>query len=93
MKSRFTILVGLVLALALVAAACSDDDDTGAEDTTTTAAEETTTTAAETTTTAAETTTTVAADLAALTVWADDKFAPIITQVAEPFTDRNRRAG
>jgi maltose-binding protein MalE len=86
MKSRFTILVGLVLALALVAAACSDDDDTGAEDTTTTAAQETTTTAAETTTTAAETTTTAAADLAALTVWADDKFAPIITQVAEPFT-------
>jgi peptide/nickel transport system substrate-binding protein len=48
--------LGLLLAFALVVAACGDDD---AGDTTTTAAE-TTTTAAETTTTAAETTTTAA---------------------------------
>jgi len=83
MKSRFTILVGLVLALALVAAACSDDDDTGAEDTTTTAAEETTTTAAETTTTAAETTTTAAAtDAIELVIWADEKRAPVLEAAA-----------
>jgi phosphonate transport system substrate-binding protein len=51
-------LIGLLLALTLVMAACSSDDS---GDTTTTAAAETTTTAAETTTTAAETTTTEAA--------------------------------
>jgi len=54
--------LGLLLAFALVVAACGDDDagdtTTTAAETTTTAAETTTTTAAETTTTAAETTTT-----------------------------------
>jgi peptide/nickel transport system substrate-binding protein len=55
--------LGLLLAFALVVAACGDDDagdttTTTAAATTTTAAETTTTTAAETTTTAAETTTT-----------------------------------
>jgi maltose-binding protein MalE len=89
MKSRFTILVGLVLALALVAAACSDDDDTGAEDTTTTAAEETTTTAAETTTTTtAETTTTAAAaDALELVIWADEKRAPVLLAEAQNVKD------
>ncbi|MGI9528875.1 MAG: PhnD/SsuA/transferrin family substrate-binding protein [Acidimicrobiia bacterium] len=52
-------LIGLLLALALVIAACSSDDS--GDETTTTAPAETTTTAAETTTTAAETTTTEAA--------------------------------
>jgi phosphonate transport system substrate-binding protein len=55
---RIRSLIGLVLAMALVAAACSSD---GSGDTTTTAAEQTTTTAAATTTTAAATTTTAAA--------------------------------
>ncbi len=58
MSRRFLRIGILVLALAMVGAACGDDDD--AADTTTTAAETTTTTTAETTTTAAETTTTAA---------------------------------
>jgi maltose-binding protein MalE len=89
-RSRYRILVGLVLAVALIGAACSDDD-TGDETTTTTeATEETTTTTAapETTTTAAPETTTTAAALAPLVVWADDKFGPIIEQIAVPFTEQ-----
>lgn len=87
-RSRIRIFAVLV-ALVMVIAACGGDDDaTGEESTTTTAAAETTTTAApETTTTAAPETTTTAAALPALTVWADDKFAPIIEQVAAPFTE------
>ena len=80
MRSRFTILVGLVLALALVAAACSSDD-TGDESTTTTEAT-TTTTEATTTTTEAATTTTAAAEAIDLVVWADDKRAPILETLA-----------
>jgi len=87
MRSRFTILVGLVLALALVAAACSSDD-TGDESTTTTEATTTTTEAATTTTTAAETTTTTEAmDLPPLVVWADEKRAPVVEAVAPAFTE------
>jgi len=59
MRSRFIILVGFVLAFALVAAACSSSD-TGEESTTTTQATTTTTEAVATTTTAAATTTTAA---------------------------------
>ncbi|MGB5433063.1 MAG: extracellular solute-binding protein, partial [Acidimicrobiia bacterium] len=81
MRSRFTILVGLVLALTLVAAACSSDD-TGDESTTTTEATTTTTEAAETTTTAAETTTTAAAEAIDLVIWADEKRAPILETLA-----------
>ncbi|MEN8113705.1 MAG: extracellular solute-binding protein, partial [Actinomycetota bacterium] len=85
MRSRFIALVGLVLALALVGAACSSDD-TGEESTTTTEATTTTTEAAETTTTeAAETTTTEA--LPPLVVWADEKRAPVIEAVAPAFTE------
>ncbi len=82
----------LLAALVMVIAACGGDDDdaTGEESTTTTAAEvETTTTAApETTTTAAPETTTTVAALPPLKIWADDKFGPIIEQVAAPFTDQ-----
>ena len=82
MRSRFTILVGLVLALALVAAACSSDD-TGDESTTTTEATTTTTEAAETTTTAApETTTTEAMEAIDLVIWADEKRALILETLA-----------
>ncbi len=88
MRSRFIVLVGLVLALALVAAACSSDD-TGDEGTTTTEATTTTTEAAATTTTAAPATTTTvpAEDLAPLVIWADDKRAPVIEAIAPAFTE------
>ena len=56
---RTRIVIALLMALALVAAACGDDD--GAASTEATAAPTTTTTAAPTTTTAAPTTTTTAA--------------------------------
>ena len=70
MRTRFTILIGLVLALALVATACGSDD-TGEETTTTTEAATTTTTEATTTTTEAATTTTAAAEAIDLVVWAE----------------------
>ena len=61
-RSRWLVFASLLVAFALVVAACGDDDDaettTTTEAATTTTAAETTTTAAETTTTAAETTTT-----------------------------------
>jgi maltose-binding protein MalE len=81
MRSRFTILVGLVLALALVAAACSSDD-TGEESTTTTEATTTTTEAETTTTTEAATTTTAAAEAIELVIWADEKRSPILESLA-----------
>jgi len=91
-RSRYRILVGLVLAFALIAAACGDDDSSGDTTTTAEAMEETTTTEAmeETTTTAEamEETTTTAAALPPLVVWADDKFGPIIEQIAVPFTEQ-----
>jgi len=61
MRSRFIILVGFVLAFALVAAACSSSD-TGEESTSTTQATTTTTEAVATTTTTVAETTTTAAD-------------------------------
>ena len=81
MRSRFTILVGLVLALTLVAAACSSDD-TGDESTTTTEATTTTTEASTTTTEAATTTTTEAMEAIELVIWADEKRAPVLEEVA-----------
>ncbi len=89
-RSRFKFLAIVAAFMMLVAACGGDDDATGEEETTTSAAavEETTTTAPpETTTTVAEETTTTATALPALEVWADDKFGPIIEQVAMPFTD------
>lgn len=95
--SWFTLLV----ALAMIVAACGGEDaadtttaTTTAEETTTTAMQETTTTAAEETTTSAEgeaTTTTVPlvrAD-ADLVIWADDTRAPAITPFAEQFASEN----
>jgi len=81
MRSRFTILVGLVLALTLVAAACSSDD-TGDESTTTTEATTTTTEAATTTTAAETTTTTEAMEAIELVIWADEKRAPVLEEIA-----------
>ncbi|MGB5167652.1 MAG: extracellular solute-binding protein [Acidimicrobiia bacterium] len=81
MRSRFTILVGLVLALTLVAAACSSDD-TGDESTTTTEATTTTTEASTTTTEAATTTTTEAMEAIELVIWADEKRSPILESLA-----------
>ena len=86
MKSRFIALVGLVLAFALVAAACGSDD-TGEESTTTTEATTTTTEAPTTTTTAAPATTVPAEDLAPLVVWTDEKRAPVIEGIAPAFTE------
>jgi arabinogalactan oligomer/maltooligosaccharide transport system substrate-binding protein len=88
-RSRYRILVGLVLAFALIAAACGDDDSGGDTTTTTEAMEETTTTEAmeETTTTEAmeETTTTTAAAAEALVVWADENRSPAILAIAPEF--------
>jgi maltose-binding protein MalE len=85
MRSRFITLVGLVLALALVAAACGSSDS-GEESTTSTEAT-TTTTEAATTTTAAVTTTTAAEALPPLVIWADEKRAPVIESIAPAFTE------
>lgn len=89
-RSRFSIQA-LLVAFVLVLAACGGDDDTGDgdADTTTTsgAAAETTTTPPPETTVAPVETTTSAAALAPLSIWADDRFGPIIEQVAAPFTD------
>lgn len=86
MKRRYTMWVMVILAFALVAAACGSDDS---GDTTTTEAMETTTTEAmETTTTEAmETTTTEAVDLPPLVVWADENRAPVVQEVGAAFTE------
>ena len=85
---NWKLFVGLLMAFALVAAACGDDDDGTAE---TTAAPETTaattTAAPETTTTAAPETTTTAAALPPLVVWVDDKTGPTVETVSQPFTE------
>ena len=77
--------VALVAAFAMIIAACGGGDEGGEAETTTTAA------AAETTTTtaAAETTTTTAATepAASLLVWADEKRAPVIQEIAPAFTE------
>ena len=87
---NWKLFVGLLLAFALIAAACGDDDD-GTADTTaapeTTAAPTTDAAPETTTTTAAPATTTTAAPLPPLVVWADDKFGAVIGQVAGPFTE------
>lgn len=86
MKRRYTVLAAVIMAFALLVAACGDSDSSGDETTTTAGTAETTTTAAETTTTtAAETTTTEA--LPPLLVWADEKRAPVITEVGMAFTE------
>jgi arabinogalactan oligomer/maltooligosaccharide transport system substrate-binding protein len=84
MKRRYTVWAAIIMAFALLTAACGSDE--GGDTTTTAAPEETTTTAAETTTTtAAETTTTEA--LPPLVVWADEKRAPVVTEVGAAFTE------
>lgn len=80
MRKRNTAIVGLVLAFALVAAACGGDD--GTEATSTTAA---TTTTQATTTTAATTTSTEA--LAPLVVWTDETRFPVVESIAPAFTE------
>ena len=91
MRSRYRILVGLVLAFALIAAACGDDDSSGDTTTTTAATEDTTTTTEameETTTTAApETTTTEAAAADALVIWADESRSPAFIAIAPAFEE------
>lgn len=86
MKRRYTVLAAVIMAFALLVAACGDSDSSGDETTTTAGTEETTTTAAETTTTAAAETTTTEA-LPPLLVWADEKRAPVITEVGAAFTE------
>ncbi len=89
MTTRWKLFAGLLLAFALVAAACGGDSDT-AETTTTEAPAETTTTAApaETTTTAApaETTTTAAPAETTLVIWADETRAGVLGPLTEAFT-------
>ncbi len=88
MTGRKTAFLGLLLAFALVAAACGGD---GADETTTTTAApaETTTTAAPdttTTTAAPETTTTTAApEVEPLLIWADETRTPVIEAIAADF--------
>jgi maltose-binding protein MalE len=97
MFKQWKVIVGLVLAFALVAAACGDDDDAGttqATQATTTTAAATTTTEAATTTTAAPTTTTTqaattttAAPVTPLRIWADETRTPVIEPLAAAFED------
>ena len=75
----------LVFALVTVLAACGGGDS-DSEATTAVPAEETTTAAPAATTTTAPAPSTTAAALAPLQIWADDKFGPIIEEVAAPFT-------
>ena len=75
----------LVFALVTILAACGGDDS-DSEATTAGPAEETTTAAPAATTTTAPAPSTTAAALAPLQIWADDKFGPIIEEVAAPFT-------
>lgn len=88
MRGRKTAILGLLLAFALVAAACGGD---GADETTTTTAppaETTTTLAPDTTTTTAapETTTTTAApEVEPLLIWADETRTPVIEAIAADF--------
>ena len=73
-------LIGLVIALAMVAAACGGDESTTEETTATTAAPETTTTTA-------APTTTVAPEPVTLLIWADENRAEVMEQVAPAFED------
>jgi maltose-binding protein MalE len=84
MRSPFTVIIGLVLTLAVVAAACGDAD-TGEERTTSTQATTATTTRpATTTTTEVATTTTEDAEPIELLIWVDDEHS----QVVESLTPR-----
>ena len=76
--------VAILAVFALVVAACGDaaDDTAADEETTTTAAPEPTTTAAPETTT-----TTEPAPVIELLVWADEKRAPVVEEVAPAFTE------
>lgn len=75
-------LLGLMLALALVAAACGGGDDATTETT-----EAPTTTAAPATTEAPTTTTTAAPEPETLVIWADENRAKVMEQVAPTFED------
>lgn len=99
MKHQPRVLVGLMMVIALILAACGGD---GAVTTTTEAeaeAENTTTTAATATTQAEATTTTAAGDAttttamvraeADLVIWADDTRAPVIQPFADQFAEEN----
>lgn len=80
-KSRVTRLLGLIVALTLVVAACGDG--TAEETTTTVDAAATTTTAA-----AEETTTTAAEPTGSLLIWADANRAPVFESISEAFTEQ-----
>ena len=90
---QWKVLVGLVLAFALVVAACGDDDAgttaattaTTAATTTTIQAATTTTAAPATTTTAAPATTTTAAPVVPLKIWADETRTPVLEPLAAAF--------
>jgi maltose-binding protein MalE len=86
MRRHWTVFAGLILSLALVAAACGDDDAESSSTTeapTTTAATTTTTTEAPTTT--AATTTTTEAPVPPLVIWADETRAAALEPLAEVF--------
>jgi maltose-binding protein MalE len=91
MRKHWRVLVGLILALSLVAAACGDDDDAGTTEATTATTEATTTTteAATTTTEAATTTTeettTTTEAVQPLLVWADETRTAVVEAVAADF--------
>jgi maltose-binding protein MalE len=87
MKRRYYVWAAVIMAFALIVAACGDSDSASDETTTTAAQETTTTTQAATTTTAAETTTTVPAELPTLVIWADNNRAPVVTEGAKAFTE------
>ena len=84
---NWKVLAGLVLAFALVVAACGDDDagtTEATEATTTTTEAATTTTEAVTTTTEAATTTTEAA-VPPLVIWADETRTEVLGPIAADF--------
>ena len=85
MRSRNRALIGVLLAFALIVAACGGDD---ADETTAapTATEAPATEAPATDPPATEPPATEA-PLPPLAVWADDKFGPIIETIAAPFTE------
>ena len=84
MKRRYTVWAAVIMAFALLVAACGDSEG-GDEETTTTAAAETTTTTEAATTTEATTTTTEA--LPPLVVWADENRAEVVEAIAPAFTE------
>ena len=85
MKRRYTIWTAVVIAFALLAAACSSGGDS--TDTTVPTEPTETTVAPATTTTAAPAETTTTEALPPLVVWADEKRAPVIEAIAPQFTE------